>query len=369
MIRTIQILNRVFAVEFYKLNSAFFLLVTGFSFGFMRGIEHKALAQFFIASPVLLLIPVSCWFIYMFKIIQFNNTALRIPQNEFVFYFCAFNRASQWLYIIPVLFNQLVPVIAYAIFLMMMAVQHSMILPVAYISLAILFLIFAGTASFIYHINHPNREKKIGMLKRFLDANFSKPYFQFFIAWITRSNVATLVGTKLFSCLLLWGIISLYSTDVYDSRLLAMGVAVAFSGNVMLVYYVHQFENLHFTILRNLPIPLWKRLCYFILTFIILCLPELGLLINNFPEELGFISCASIVAFGLSIGTLYYAYLYQSNMMLDRFVQHVFGITLFSIVMILFAIPIWFIAMANLVTGVILFRKYYYTFEFFAHNI
>ena len=361
--RMILILNRVFAAEFYKLNSAFFLLVIGLSFGFMSGVEHKALALFFVASPTLLLVPISCWFLYMLKIIQFNKRILYLPPNEFIFNLLKLHKTFQWLYMVPVLLNQLAPAIAYAIFLMIVAIQNTLITPVIHLTVILFALTAISTFAFIYILNHLNPEKKGGIIKSFFDTNFTKPYFQFFILWITRRDLATLIGTKLFSCLFLWGVISLYSSDAYDSRLLAMGAAVAFSGNVMLVYHLHQFENLHFQILRNLPIPLWKRLLYFILTFTLICLPDLGLLTNNFPSTLGFSAEIFIVVFGLSIVILHYTYLYQRNMLLDRFIQHVFGITLFFVVMILFSVPVWCIAFINLIVATILFRKYYYGFE------
>lgn len=363
MNRTIHILNRVFAVEFYKLNTGFFLLVMGFCFGFLSGAEHKALAQFFTSSLVLLAIPISCWFLYTLKVILFNKATLYRKPNEFIFHLSAFHKFYQWLYILPLVVSQLAPAIGYAIFLMAIATYNHLLISVVLISLSLLVLIITSSFSILYNINHPNQEKRISSLKIFMDGKFSKPYSQIFITWLARRDFATLIGSKLFSCILIWAVMVLYGLDNYDVRLLAMGLAVAFSGNVMLVYHVHQFENVHFQIVRNLPIPRWKRLVDFIIIFTILCLPELGLVIKNFPQGLGFIDEVSSIFFSLSIGILYYGYLYLNNMILDRFMQHVFGIVLIFILMILFAVPIWLLALLNLTVGTTLFRKHYYSYQ------
>lgn len=357
-------LNRVFTVEFYKLNSAFFLLVLGLSFGFMSGVEHRVLAQFFISSPTLLLIPFSGWLLYAIKIIRFNRATLHLPQNEFIFQFTAFNKHTQWIYVFPVLFIQLLPAIAYGIFLSIVAIQNAVVQPVFYMLFYLLVLIAISTFAFIHRVNYPHPDTKVTVLKKLIDRNFTKPYFQFFILWVSRREMGTLLGTKLFSCLLLWGVTNLYDTDTYDSRLLALAITIAFAANVMLVYHFHQFENSHFSIARNLPIRLWKRIFYFATTFTFLCLPEFGLFLNNSPATLGFATEISIMAFGLSIIILQYTYLYRRNMTLERFIKHVFGITIIFIVMVLFSVPVWLIAIANIAIGSILFQKNYYRFEF-----
>ena len=71
MTHLIYILNRVWTIAFYKTNASFFLVVLGFAAGFMRGPDHIALAESFIASPILLLIPIGVWMAYAMKVTYF----------------------------------------------------------------------------------------------------------------------------------------------------------------------------------------------------------------------------------------------------------------------------------------------------------
>src|SRR5688500_4396091 len=81
------IFNKVLAKEYYRLNTGFFLLILTLTFGFMSGVEHRALAEFFIASPLLLLVPISIWVVYLIKIINFNRSQVSLPQNQFLHVF------------------------------------------------------------------------------------------------------------------------------------------------------------------------------------------------------------------------------------------------------------------------------------------
>ena len=72
-----SVLFKVLVKEFYRINAGFFLIVVGICFGFLRDIEHLALARYFTSAPVYLLIPFSVWLLYALKIIAFNDSSFR----------------------------------------------------------------------------------------------------------------------------------------------------------------------------------------------------------------------------------------------------------------------------------------------------
>src|SRR4051812_2823646 len=112
----LTVLLKVFVSQFYKANAAFFLLILGFCFGFMSGIEHKALAQFFTSSSLLLLIPIGIWVLYTIKIVLFNRHVLQQPENEFMFCFSLLPVSQQVLMLLNVLSAQMLPALLYAVF-------------------------------------------------------------------------------------------------------------------------------------------------------------------------------------------------------------------------------------------------------------
>lgn len=86
-------LLKVFVRAFYLENATFFLFVVGIAGGFMSGVEHIALMQFFISKAYLIGIPASLWMLYAIRIINFNRSVLMRAENSFVFNLALYPRS------------------------------------------------------------------------------------------------------------------------------------------------------------------------------------------------------------------------------------------------------------------------------------
>src|SRR6187551_2707599 len=113
-----SILQRVLVREFYRANAGLFFLVIGIGVGFMRSYEHIALAEFFSASPTLMLVPILVWTIYTLNVIKFNRDILQRKENEFILHVTLLPSSQKWIGVLTTLFYQLIPAILYGIFLM-----------------------------------------------------------------------------------------------------------------------------------------------------------------------------------------------------------------------------------------------------------
>ncbi len=121
-----RVLIPVFVREFYLANTGFFLLVIAFAGGFMRSYDHIALAEFFISSPLVLIIPIGFWFLYNLKVINFNWERIKQNENEFIFCFMLFPLSKQWWMAIRVVLIQLLPAFIYGLFLCLLAWKHDL---------------------------------------------------------------------------------------------------------------------------------------------------------------------------------------------------------------------------------------------------
>lgn len=359
-----SILQRVLVREFYRANAGLFFLVIGIGAGFMRSYEHVALAEFFSASPILMLVPILVWTIYTFNVMKFNRDVLKRNENEFIFHITLLPPSQKWIALFVALFYQLLPAILYGIFLMAFAIKNDFKDTLLMIIASLLLLIFVGSFALSYSLHNPNQEKKTGALTKFLNVSFTKPYPLFFPEWIARREPLMFLGTKVFSSLILLGVTQLYKTDVYDLRLLGLGVVIAFSAQVVLVWEIHRFDNFHFSLNRNLPTPFTQRLFYFLGTLLILIIPELGMIIKNFPAEFDIWSLISSITFALSIPIFFYGLLYIKDLDQEKFTPFVFFFSITWILLVLFKIPLWVIASMNLVVGLICLKKFYYSFEY-----
>ena len=144
MIIIFSILQRILVREFYRANAGLFFLIIGLGAGFMRSDEHIALAEFFSASPMLMLIPVFIWTIYTFNVIKFNHDILKRKENEFIFHITLLPPSQKWIAIVVTLIYQLLPAILYGIFLMVFAIKNDLIDTLLMIIVSLLLLLFIG---------------------------------------------------------------------------------------------------------------------------------------------------------------------------------------------------------------------------------
>jgi len=359
-----RVLNAILVREFYLANSSFFLLVIAIAGGFMRSYEHIALAEFFISTPMVLIIPVAIWSVYSLKVINFNRERIALSENEFVFCFILLSETKQWSMTLRVAALQLLPVFLYGAFLCLVASKHGLAIPIIVIVISSGILLWTTAFHLLLGLRYPNHEKKISPISRLLNTRLTKPISLFFIEWTIRNDLAMFVGTKVFTILTLTGITELYKTDSYDLRLLSLGIVIGSSANASLMQTFHHFENFHMNWLKGLPLSFLKRMSSNLLTIIIMVMPEALVLIKNFPQELSWLECGAATIFLLSIPILFYGGSYIKDRNQQEIMPIVFCFVLGWFVAILFKIPILLLAAINISIGIYLWKKFYYSFEY-----
>src|SRR5690606_10447018 len=120
----IQTLVKVFAISFYRNNATLFLLVLVIAGGFMRGSDHVMLAEYFVHSLPMLTIPAVVWIAYALFVATFNNATTTRDENLFLRSFIFLSKRNQWMSCATVATNQLIPVHAYGLFLLAVALKN-----------------------------------------------------------------------------------------------------------------------------------------------------------------------------------------------------------------------------------------------------
>jgi hypothetical protein len=358
------ILHKVFVKEFYRLNAGFFLVIVILTFGFMSGVEHKALAEFFIASPVVMLIPIAVWTIYLIKIVSFNRHQLTLSENQFLFEIVLLPRSRQSISFLLALSSQFLPAILYGCFLVLMAAKHQKIIPILIVVLSISLLLLVSVTLMQWMVASRLRDKRITGIKRFLDYKFSKPFVQFYTEWVIRQEPVMLLGTKIFSGILIFAVTQLYKGEDYDWRLLAMGATIAFIANFMVIAALKRFEGFRLSLLRNLPMSLMKRSAIHLAVMTILCIPEVILLIRNFPENLPWQHSVFTILFGISICMFLYGLSFINSIQHKDPVRWIFGAGIAWILLVLWKVPLELLAAVNFMIWALLMKTGFYNFEY-----
>ena len=333
MMHLFVIVNKVLVKTFYKDNAGFFLVLTGLCFGFLRKADHIALAQFFVSSVYVFMIPASLWLLYTIKVILYNRDAVALQQNTFLSSFIFLPTGSKIILLLAAAMIQLLPIIAYGLFLIKMASAINLSqsksdpheLNIVCIIIALLFslvsiVVFSANRNLLY----ATTERQITFIKRIFDSRFTKPHLQFFIEWVIRTRTAIFFGAKIFAAAVIIGISRFYLFDDYDVRLMALGVLLAMTANIGLIFQFHRFENYHFQWLKNLPLTLIQKIVFFLITFMMICLPEWIVLLRFFPSQLSLFNYAELFIFGNSLILLAYTSLFIHHIPFEKLTHYMF---------------------------------------------
>ena len=354
------ILSKVLTTEFYRVNAMFFLVAIGFCFGFMRGIEHIALAGFFVSSLWLVMIPVSVWILYTIKVIIYNQREVKFERNWFLYSLPLTNAFPAY---ITVVVGQLAPAIVYGIFLSLFTLKEDQFDILAVILFSQITLIIISVWQLYHSLKYPHQQKTTSMPVRRLDQLFAKPIAWIFVEGIVRSQPGMIYVTKIASCLVIYGAAQSYLVDQYDARLYLMSACAAFSANLALVFQYQKFEVFDLMIFRSLPISSIKRMSTFAISMAFMCFPEIAILFTNLPTHLSTINYLYAITFGLSWLVAGYGVLYVRKTDFDSFTRVVFFASMGMLLLILFGVPLLIMAGILLAAGTILLNKNYYSFQ------
>jgi hypothetical protein len=360
---SLKISTLVFVRSFYVENATFFLIVIGLAGGFMSGAEHQALAEFFMSEYYVTLIPVGLWILYGWRILSFNKGVLIKKENQFINDLAIYPSAQRLLAICSIAINQLAPAIIYGIFLLATALKFQAFLPALVVVAGLIVTTSIVSISLQSNLLHPGREKKISLVSHLINRYITRPYPLFVIEWISRKHTVLLFTTKIFSSLILLGVLKLYSYEQYDARLVNMTLMIIMGISVQLVGVVHQFENIHFPLVNQLPLRITTRMLYVLPAFAFILFPEIGILISRLPRIFPPRMLVESIVFMLSFQFLAYGLLFKKHMDLELLLRRTFVVAMTTIVVILFRIPIWVPSCVFLALGLFFWNRYFYRYE------
>lgn len=354
---------KVFVREFYRLNAGFFMIIVTLTFGFMSGVEHKALAQFFVASPTLTCIPIAVWTLYSLKVIGFNRQRIAMSENNFLHATPLLSYPRQLIISTQALFLQFTPVTLYGLFLTIIGLKHGAIKPVVMIIGSIAVLLFLASHALIGFLKTPIREPTTPLLKRLIDRHFVRPLWWIYLTATLRKEPVLFIGTKVFGGVLLFAVTRLYENESFDARLLAMAATVAGVANYMITMQLQLFDLHSFQLMKNLPVRTTVRWLRIVLVVGIAVLPEI-ILLSKYGPAIHAMDFASILLLVPSVAMTAYSLLYLSFREESTYSRLIFTITMGHIVVILFQVSAGILVAANLVTSWLIFQRKYYAFEY-----
>ena len=337
---------------------AFLFVVMLFAGGFLRAEDHIALATFIISSPFLLTVLFGIWLLYHLKILFFVRQRMLWNNHQIIYHFRLVPSYLRYVIWYITQFYLWLPVVFYALFMVWCGSKIGALNGMVITLIFVLLLPISGVLAYEYRLSRPNPDYKINQIGVYINRNFRKPAWSYFLFYLFKQEPVLFLTTKITAVILL-GLCRLYPTDTYGERLISLGGLLVALGHIVMVLKIHEFEQTKLPILRNLPISIPRRFLNYSILFGFLLLPEVFILIRNFPSDL---NAWYLLQWILTITGALWLFFSRSLVKpydMDLIIHHGFWFLIIGFFVIMFKTPLWFVAAGCWTASVWWFRKYY----------
>lgn len=356
----LKVLLKGISRAFYYENAGIFIIVFLLAFGFLSGTEHKAIASAIATHTGLLTGAIIIWSIYTVKTILFFRG--KIHQQEYRFLwsvmFLSNGKRTLCLTITQAALN--FPILAYALLVLSFSVKA---LNVSCIVPIIIFIIASHCLPVLYYLSIFKRSHSTkGELVNFLSnrrPQFKKPQWSWAIISSLRNKPALWFVSKPVGFLILMIFSNIDSIEQYDARWIIIGILLAFSTNMPLLFEVREFRRSYSTIFNNLPIKIPKVVSADMLMITTIVLPEIFLTVKLFPAHHNISLLISLIAFGIVLNWATYLTLLTLDTDLEWFLRKYFFLFIILFLCTLFSLPVFVFITVGLLVLIYIYRLYY----------
>lgn len=355
-----RILSLTITKEYYRQNAVFIFAIMMFSFGFLRAEEHKTIIKSALNMPSLLVLIFIGWTLHALKVILFSLRMFEVKNNEFLYNIRLFSPLKRYLALGLMQLSLLQLTIIYSLWMIKIGLeQNKFVETIAIIGFNI-FLVLMGVIVYEYRLKHPNAVRVSAKPIQNLISRFNTPSYLFFVQYLFAKQPVLVLLSKLFTCFVLVGVCSLYPTDAYDERLLALGCLFAAAGHTVLCQQFFYYENQFLSFSRNLPLSSAQRLLGYLCTYFLLLIPEFVILIRSLPVGVSYLFALQLSIFILSMVLLNHHTQYINSVSVDIYLQRLFFAGILFLLLIMFKIPVILMALVNFLLAIFVFHKNYY---------
>lgn len=358
-----SVLVKTLVVQYYKLNTGFFLVLFVLLFGLLNGKATVDLHHFLMSSmcnePAFFAGAMMVWLLYFVKCLSFCMRVLRSPEGAFLAAMQAMDDRKQIVAQTSVFVMLMAPVLVYGAVATTVGIwEGHWVLPVG-IQVVQLVLCSAGAMLCFRTINETWKAPLL-QLPAILP-KVRKPFASLLLHYSVQEKKATFIGVKALSLLLLQGMVL---ANRYEVNRESVCVIMMFliSAHALLPVHYTRFSERKLGFLRNMPLARVRMISAHAVTYLIVFLPELLFLLLNGKHSLDRNETLSLYCLAVTQLLLFTSLQYLPRMTTERYTMIVF-VFFFGSLLFLASFNLWPLAIANIVAGVTLFSVYYYRYE------
>jgi hypothetical protein len=367
MIAIFQFLIKTWVRPFYVINAGFFLFAFFFFFGMVNGSQlisyHLSLMQSMLQSPVMLAVVCVGWLWYAIKCLNFCGNSITAADSNYIFALKALPALRQWLLFAGIAICLYLPVLAYVLVLLKVALQQHYYIPATQLVLVQVILLGLIMAGIFFSINQNNRHLLAAKLWQGLSrfTNIRIGLYGFLLAFVLQQRKQSFAMVKIFSLLLL-SVSLVRNADNFDEDLFGILFQLVLVTHAVLVFYLFEFWENYFSFSRNLPLAAVKAALLYVFTYMVLLLPEAGFMLINNQGNLPVASMLFLYGIAIAMLFLYTAILYATGGNISRYTN----LLLAGFIMIFFVLKTGYLLGSMLgIAGIaaLIFLAHYYSYE------
>jgi hypothetical protein len=357
-----KVLLKVFASSFYQVHAGIlffvFFVMVGTVPGNMLITYHTSLMLAMTNSPMMLLLVIGVWLLYILKSWHYIIGQFYAPDKQFLFYSStSLSRSAQrksWYYVQAVI---LAPVIIYALLAVLVGVSHHYYILPLVILVFLTAMIWCSALLYVRMVNRLVDGSNQSLLLK-LSGKWRKPYFSLYIYHIFDSKKVPYLITKGLSWLIISGVFYLFADVKTDLRVAGIAILAVITAHVVLIFEERRFEETLLSFSRNLPYSRYKLFLNFIGVYFFLLLPEGVWLFSRFQP----LMAVELLLAGLSFALLFHCLLYWFGLDMDKYLQWILGLFMVLFWIIMFHL-LWLLIPLNLVVAYLFFYNNYYRYQ------
>lgn len=357
----LHILLKVWVQQFYQRNAGFFLFLFVVLFGVVQNplAYHFQLMQGIVSSYTTLFIAVVIWILYAGKCgaIVIKSAA---KEKVWLYELQAVSTKKLLLSLGVVQALLFLPATVYILFTIGVGVYMKQYLAAVMLTLFLILIHVITVALYYRSLFGSGAHVKL----------FNKPLFSYrlprvfysLLLWhhFYKGKLKT-VAVKFFSFVLLF-IPLVWNKEHIELSDFVLFFQMSIAAHAVIVYDGVQFLERDFRVLRNMPLPLYKLLLLFVITYIILLLPEIFFIgYYGSRAHLG-VSIASLLLYYIGQLLLFTALAYERHQKIESYLLYIGLITACSLLLTPLKSFGW-IGSALVVIAFSLFAGNYYKYE------
>jgi len=328
----LHILLKVWVQQFYQRNAGFFLFLFVVLFGVVQYpiTYHLKLMQGIVTSYITLLIAIFIWILYACKCGTLILKAIA-KEKVWLYELQAFNKKRLILSLSIAQAMLFLPATMYIVLTIGVGIYIKQYLAVV-ILILFLILIHILTVALYYQSLFDNSVQVQLFNKPLFTYQFPKRFFSFLLWYNFYKGKLKTVAVKFFSLLLIF-IPLVWNSEHFELSDFVIFFQMSIAAHAVIVYDSVQFLESDFRAIRNVPLPLYKMLLLFVITYIVLLLPEIVFLSYYGNKVQLNVSIPSLLLYYIGQLLLFTGLAYEKHQKIESYLLYIGLITVFSLML------------------------------------